>query len=132
MPALLHTSGLDNADETRERLRETGLTIGDVLTRAPNGDERARTAFDDTAHFLALGLAMIINALNPLQIVPGGEITADWSRIEPIVREMISQRALTTEAAATPIIPEDSAVSPRLRGATALVAAPLFAAPKVA
>lgn len=121
-----------SSEETRELLRETGLTIGDVMTRAREGDARARTALDDTAHFLGLGLAMIINALNPSQIVIGGEITADWSRIEPIVREMIAQRALTTEAAATPIIPEDSEVSPRLRGATALVAAPLFAAPKVA
>ena len=40
--------------------------------------------------------------------------------------------ALTADAAATPIVPEPPSDHPRLRGATALVAAPLFAAPQVA
>jgi hypothetical protein len=39
---------------------------------------------------------------------------------------------LTTLAAETPLIPEPASSFPRLRGATALVAAPLFAAPQVA
>jgi hypothetical protein len=48
------------------------------------------------------------------------------------MRAMIRERALTSLAAATPIIPEPASNYPRLRGATALVAAPIFAAPQVA
>jgi hypothetical protein len=62
----------------------------------------------------------------------GGEITGAWDMIEATVRAGILERALTRAAAATPVIPEQMGGYPRLRGATALVAAPHFAAPRVA
>jgi predicted NBD/HSP70 family sugar kinase len=77
-------------------------------------------------------MAMIVNALNPARIFVGGEITGAWDLVEPQLRSAISDRALTRAAAATAIIPEPSDLHPRLRGATALVAAPMFAAPQVA
>ena len=119
-------------ENMRAVLRETGLTVGDVIQRARDGDVRATMAVDATARFLGLGLAMVINALNPTQIVVGGEITAAWERIEPIFRQVVRERALTADAADTPIRPEDAGISPRLRGATVLVAAPQFAAPRLA
>ncbi len=118
--------------QTRRLLQETGLTILDVLARARSGDARAVAALEETARHLGTGLAVIINAINPGQIYVGGEITAAWDQLLPIVRESIVARALTADAAATPLIPEPPSDHPRLRGATALVAAPLFAAPQVA
>ncbi|MGZ8455943.1 MAG: ROK family protein [Gemmatirosa sp.] len=117
---------------TRRLLQETGLTILDVLARARSGDVRAVAALEETARHLGTGLAIIINAINPGQIYVGGEITAAWDQLLPIIRAGIVARALTTDAAATPLIPEPPSDHPRLRGATALVAAPLFAAPRVA
>ena len=70
--------------------------------------------------------------LNPAQIFVGGEITEAWDQVGPVIREVIAARALTSLSAATPIVPEPASTYPRLRGATALVAAPLFAAPQVA
>ena len=119
-------------ENMRAVLRETGLTVGDVIQRAREGDAQAIAAVDATARFLGLGLAMVINALNPTQIVVGGEITAAWERIEPIFRQVVRERTLTADAADTPIRPEDAGISPRLRGATVLVAAPQFAAPRLA
>jgi predicted NBD/HSP70 family sugar kinase len=78
------------------------------------------------------GLAIIINTLNPAQIFVGGEITEAWQQLAPVMEAVIRERALTTLAAETPLIPEPASTFPRLRGATALVAAPLFAAPQVA
>jgi predicted NBD/HSP70 family sugar kinase len=75
---------------------------------------------------------VIVNTLNPAQIFVGGEITEAWDQVGPVIREVIAARALTSLAAATPIVPEPASTYPRLRGATALVAAPLFAAPQVA
>ncbi len=118
--------------QTRRLLQETGLTILDVLARARSGDARAVAALEETARHLGTGLAVIINAINPGQIYVGGEITAAWDQLLPIVREGIVARALTADAAATPLIPEPPSDHPRLRGATALVAAPIFAAPRVA
>jgi N-acetylglucosamine repressor len=118
--------------QTRDLLHASGLTVNDVLARARSGEPRALATLDETAQYLGIGLATIINALNPAQVVIGGEITVAWDRIAPIVHAEIQRRALTAAAAATPIVIESGGVSPRLRGATALVTAPVFAAPQVA
>jgi N-acetylglucosamine repressor len=117
--------------EAQALLRQSKLTITDLLTRARSGDQRATEAVQQTGTYLGMGAATIVNALNPDHIYIGGEITAAWDLIEPGIRAEIRARALTPAAAATPIIPELSAY-PRLRGAIALVAAPIFAAPEVA
>lgn len=118
--------------DTREVLDETSLTMDELITRARTGDAAALAALDETGRYLGRGLAMIVNALNPARIFIGGEITAGWDLVEKWVRAEIAERALTTAAAATPIIPEQTVSNPRLRGAIALVAAPVFAAPQVA
>jgi predicted NBD/HSP70 family sugar kinase len=117
---------------TRGLLHESGLTISDVITRANAGDKRAVAALEETARHLGGGLAVIINTLNPAQIFVGGEITDAWDRVSPVVQRVIQERALTSLAAATPLLPDPATNYPRLRGGIALVAAPLFAAPQVA
>ncbi|HEV8265975.1 MAG TPA: ROK family protein [Gemmatimonadales bacterium] len=115
----------------RELLKGDGVTVEDVILRARRGDERAHAALEDTGRYLGLGLSIIINGLNPAQIFLGGEITGAWDLIEPAIRAETQRRALTREAAATPVVPEPAGSLPRLRGAIALVAAPVFAAPQV-
>ncbi|MDB4916259.1 MAG: hypothetical protein JWM95_3903 [Gemmatimonadetes bacterium] len=108
------------------------LTIDDLIARARSHDARASSAIEATGHYLGIGIGGIVNALNPSQVFVGGEITGAWDMIEGAVREGILERALTRAAAATPVIPEQMGGYPRLRGATALIAAPHFAAPRVA
>jgi predicted NBD/HSP70 family sugar kinase len=110
----------------------SALTIEDLIARARGGDDRAVSAIESTGHYLGIGIGGIVNALNPSQIFVGGEITGAWDMIESAVREGVVERALTRAAAATPVIPEQLGGYPRLRGATALIAAPHFAAPRVA
>jgi N-acetylglucosamine repressor len=118
--------------ETRGLLHDSGLTITDVIERAAAGDARAASALEETARHLGRGLAVIVNTLNPARIFVGGEITDAWERVYPVMQTAIRERALTALAAATPLSPDPATNFPRLRGATALVAAPLFAAPQVA
>jgi len=108
------------------------FTIEDLIARARGGDGKALTALDSTARYLGLGLASIINAIDPARIYIGGEITEAWDLIELPVREAIKERTLTKELGATPIRIVPAVEHPRLRGAVALVTAPAFAAPKVA
>ena len=49
-----------------------------------------------------------------------------------IYRIRHAERTLTEAAARTPLIAEPTGTYPRLRGATALVTAQMFAAPRVA
>lgn len=113
------------------QVRETRLTVGDVVARARAGDESARSALEATGRYLGLGLAAIVNALNPARIVVGGEIAAGWDLIRKQVLQALAERTLTQGTAATPVIPEPNDAQTRLRGAAALVVAPVFAAPTV-
>lgn len=119
-------------NEARRLLQESGITVTDVIARGRTGDEQAKRALLDTARHLGGGLAAIINTLNPAQILVGGEITEVWDELWPTISAVIKERALTSLAAATPILADPADSYPRLRGGTALVAAPLFAAPQVA
>ena len=85
-----------------------------------------------TARYLGLGLASIINAVDPSCVYIGGEITEAWDLIESEVHDAIRERTLTKELGATAIRTVPAVEHPRLRGAVALVTAPAFAAPKVA
>jgi N-acetylglucosamine repressor len=108
------------------------FTIDDLLVRAGGTDLKARAALEATGRYLGIGLAAVINALDPSAVYVGGEITAAWELVEPTMRAAVAERALTPAVAATPIRPVAAIEYPRLRGAAALVTAPAFAAPVVA
>jgi N-acetylglucosamine repressor len=110
----------------------TTFTIEDLIARARSGDGKALAALQSTGRYLGLGLASIINAVDPGRLYIGGEITAAWDLIESAVRAALTERALTDLAARTEIRTVSIDEYPRLRGAAALVAAPAFAAPMVA
>lgn len=108
------------------------FTIEDLIARARAGDTKAQAAIESTARYLGLGLASVINAIDPACIYIGGEITAAWDMIETTVRAALAERILTPAASDTNIRIVSALDYPRLRGAAALVAAPAFAAPAVA
>jgi len=107
-------------------------TIGDLIAAARGGESRALTALHSTARYLGLGLASIINAVDPSCVYIGGEITEAWDLIESEVHDAVKERTLIKELGATAIRIVPAIEHPRLRGAVALVTAPAFAAPKVA
>jgi predicted NBD/HSP70 family sugar kinase len=108
------------------------VTVDEVVAHARQGQARAVTALLSTARYFGLGLASIVNALDPARIYVGGEITAAWDLIEPTVREGLAERVLVAAAADTEIVPVAAAEHPRLRGASALVGASVFAGASVA
>jgi N-acetylglucosamine repressor len=113
-------------------LETSGFTVEDLIKRARGGDSRALTAINSTARYLGLGIASIINSLDPARVYIGGEITEAWDMIEPQVNDAIKERTLTADLSRTEIVVVPTTEFPRLRGAAALVTAPAFAAPKVA
>ena len=115
----------------RDAERKT-FSVPDLVARARGGDAKANTAIQSTARFLGLGLATIVNVVNPDCIYLAGEITSAWDLIENTVRDALTERALTGAAARTPLRLASTHEHPRLRGAAALIAAPTFAAPRVA
>jgi len=116
-------------------LRDAGnssFTVLDLVARARAGDAKALGAIQATARFLGLGLGSIVNTVNPDCIYMAGEITTAWDLMEDTVRQALAERTLTESAARTPLRLSTTQESPRLSGAAALIAAPSFAAPRVA
>lgn len=111
---------------------ESSFTVLDLITRARGGDAKAIAAIQTTARFLGLGLGTIVNIINPDCIYLAGEIATAWDLIEGTVRQALAERALTENAARTPLHVSVTQEPSRLRGAAALIAAPSFAAPRVA
>ncbi|HEX2202326.1 MAG TPA: ROK family protein [Longimicrobium sp.] len=118
--------------ESYAEIRETGLTVTEIVARAREGDEAARATLRTTGRYIGLGLAAIVNALNPERIIVGGEVAAAWDElVGPPALAALAERTLTRGTACTPVIPEPFDEETRLRGAAALVVAPIFAAPAI-
>jgi predicted NBD/HSP70 family sugar kinase len=113
-------------------MEKNSFTVLDLIARARSGDAKALSAIRDTGRFLGLGLATIVNIINPDAVYLAGEITNAWDLIEETVRSAMVERTLTEAAARTPLRITPAQEYPRLRGAAALIAAPTFAAPRVA
>jgi len=111
---------------------QSSFTVLDLITRARGGDAKAIGAIQSTARFIGLGLGTIVNVINPDCIYLAGEITSAWDLIEGTVREALAERALTEAAGRTPLRVSVTQEPSRLKGAAALIAAPSFAAPRVA
>jgi len=124
--------GRDLAEPGPRDVDASTFTVEDLIARARAGDAKALAAINSTARYLGLGLASIINAIDPARVYVGGEITTAWSLIEPIVRSAMRERTLTEFGGNTEIHVVPAEEHPRLRGAVVLVAAPAFAAPMVA
>src|SRR6266851_7163444 len=70
------------------------LTIEDLVALAHSGDAKALAALQTTARYLGLGLASVVNAVDPARIYIGGEIAAAWDLIELAVRGALKERTL--------------------------------------
>lgn len=124
--------GRNVASRHPQSMEMADFTIEDLIARARSNDSKALTTLNSTARYMGMGLASIVNSIDPSTIYIGGEITDAWDLIEVHVREALRERALTNDLGEVQIRIVPASEHPRLRGAVALVTAPAFAAPKVA
>ena len=124
--------GTSVASRKPQPLEVAEFTIEELISRARANDGKALTALQSTARYLGLGLASIINVIDPSRIYIGGEITEAWDLLEPTVRDAIKERVLSSELGEASIRVVPAIEFPRLKGAAALITAPAIAAPKVA
>ena len=105
-------------------------TFDSLLRLCELGDAKAIEAIDRMAHYLGVGIAMLITGFAPSLIIVAAEVTRVWSRIEPIINRIVSEKC--QQSSATRITPVEELAHPRLRGAIALVLQKHFVAPTVA
>jgi len=71
------------------------ITSDLVYQAALKGDELAIHIMNETATFLGIGIANLINLLNPEMIVVGGGLTNAWDIIYPVTLKEVHKRALS-------------------------------------
>jgi predicted NBD/HSP70 family sugar kinase len=106
------------------------LAFADILRFADSGDARAVETIERMATYLGMGIAGLVMGLAPQVVVVVGEVTAAWSRVGPIIAEVVRKRSLPEIR--TTIVPTDPGTQPRLRGAVTLVVQQHFGAPNAA
>ncbi len=80
------------------------LTIPLIVEAARRGDGVARAALEETGRYLGIGLASLINALNPERVVIGGVLSQAHEFLLPILRDVVRQRALHWSVDAVEIV----------------------------
>src|SRR5262249_53453956 len=65
------------------------FTVEDLIVRARAGDAKAIAALEATARYLGLGLASIVNAVDPARLYIGGRIVAARDLIQPAGRTRV-------------------------------------------
>ncbi len=110
--------------------RSSEPTFDDILRLAEQGDLKAAEVLDRMAHYLGVGISMLISGFAPSLIVLIGEVTRAWARVGPIIKTTVAERAPMVKM--TRIVPSEDSAQPRLRGTIALVLQKHFGAPTTA
>jgi predicted NBD/HSP70 family sugar kinase len=116
--------------EVGSKSNMASVGFGDILRLAEQGDAKAGKALNQMAHYLGVGLAMLVAGLAPEVLVVIGDVTRAWNRVGRIVADVVEQRSAAHPE--TRILPADPATQPRLRGTIALVLQKDFGAPFIA
>jgi predicted NBD/HSP70 family sugar kinase len=100
-----------------------------VMAEARDGSPAALSAFDDVGHWLGIGLAGLINVLNPRLVLLGGR----FGRIHPFVATTLEgeldRRVLPAPRQLVRVVPASLGVDAPLLGAAELAFEPLLSDP---
>lgn len=89
------------------RAKESGLslTAEEVAQAARAGDAIAARIMNETAEYLGLGVANVVNILNPRMVVLGGGVMKSADLLLDGIRRTVNERAMTQLANDVQIVP---------------------------
>lgn len=112
--------------EARPRYPNSQLHTTELLTAATiyeagiKGDELAVEVFRRMGVYLGIGIASLINLLNPEIIVIGGGVASGWCLFEKHMRQQVIERAFPLPARRVKIVPSECGDNAGLLGAARL------------
>jgi predicted NBD/HSP70 family sugar kinase len=101
-----------------------------VADAARAGDVAAREALDVVGRSLGIGIASLVNALNPELVVFGGILSLAWEFLLPAVKEEMQQRALRWNREATQVVLAQHGFDACVMGGLALVLQDILREPR--
>lgn len=75
-----------------------------VIKAAREEDETALTVLRQTGHYLGIGIANLINALNPRLLVLGGALSEAYPILLPVAEKIVAEKAMAAPAKSTRIV----------------------------
>jgi len=83
---------IDRYQRLAGRHSSSAPTVRELASLAINGDVRARECLEIAAEYLGEGISNLAHGIYPETIVVGGEITAAWSIIAPVIMRRLRSR----------------------------------------
>jgi glucokinase-like ROK family protein len=80
------------------------ITLQAILDAARQGDSVARQALHQTGTYLGIGIANLVNLLNPQMVVFGGSLSLAHEFLMPAARQEVAERALSELGRAARIV----------------------------
>jgi len=102
------------------------IVFAQLIDLALSGDEAARAALSETAHYLGVGISNLIIGFSPDVIVVGGAITRAWTLVSDMLSETV-ERSMRRNLSPVRIIASTIGDQAGLMGALSLVLARRFA-----
>jgi glucokinase len=96
------------------------LTAENVFVAGKAGDGLALEVFHRMGDYLGIGLANLINILNPQMIVIGGGVANGWELFEQHMRHQVDEHAFPVPASEVKIVPAECGDDAGLLGAARL------------
>jgi glucokinase-like ROK family protein len=108
------------------------LTLSAVLAAARGGDPAAAQALSEVGRHLGIGLASLVNALNPDLVVVGGRLSVAGEFLLPAANAELQRRALRWNAEATQVVLAKHGADACVMGGVAAVIQAVLAEPGLA
>jgi predicted NBD/HSP70 family sugar kinase len=102
------------------------LTFAQLIDRALEGEEAARTALVETAKYVSIGISNLIVGFSPELVVVGGSIARAWPLVSEVFSEIV-ERSVRRGLPTARIIASTLGEQNTLMGALSLVLANKFA-----
>jgi N-acetylglucosamine repressor len=102
------------------------INCGQLIDLALKGERSARAALKETAHYLGIGIANLIQGLAPEAVIVGGPIVRAWSVIAEDLQAGV-ETSICRGLPSTPLMASTLGAQPTLMGAISLVLASKFA-----
>ena len=107
------------------------VNFANLMDLALRGERNARTALKETARYLGIGIANLIQGLGPEAVIVGGPIARVWPVIVEDLKASVGS-SICRGFPSTPIMESTLGPQPTLMGALSLVLASKFASASVA
>ena len=97
------------------------LTPKDIAEAALEGDALSLETFEETGYYVGLGIASIVNLLNPQMVVVGGGVSQAGDLILEPIRRAARANAIKTMIDVCPIVPAELGDDAGIYGGASLV-----------